>query len=59
MPVSALGHAQSLPRGRDRNVERAEDEEKEQRRLRRNIITATIGVVMLMLLAMVLMKIAG
>ncbi|HVA48917.1 MAG TPA: hypothetical protein VNH11_21300 [Pirellulales bacterium] len=59
MPVSAPGQAQSLPRERDRNIERLTMEEKEQRRLRRNIITATVGVVLLLMLTLILMKIAG
>ncbi|OYV88466.1 MAG: hypothetical protein B7Z73_08485 [Planctomycetia bacterium 21-64-5] len=59
VPVSASGQAQSLPRERDRNYERLAVEEKEQRRLRRNIITATVGVVLLLTMTLVLMKIAG
>ncbi|HQU42871.1 MAG TPA: hypothetical protein PK867_08660 [Pirellulales bacterium] len=48
-----------MPRERDRNYERLAVEEKEQRRLRRNIITATVGVVLLLTMTLVLMKIAG
>lgn len=59
VPVSAPGQTQSLPRGRDRNYERAEAEEKDQRRLRRNIIAATVGIVLLLLMTLLLMKIAG
>lgn len=58
-PLAMPGRAQSLPREIDRAHQRWTAEEKEQRRLRRNIITATAGVILLLLLALVLMKIAG
>lgn len=58
-PVAAPSREQSLPRVADRTHQRWTAEEKEQRRLRRNIITATIGVVLLLLMTLVLMKIAG
>jgi CHASE3 domain sensor protein len=57
--VVAPSQPQSLPREGDRTNRRLAVEEKEQRRLRRNIITATIGVVLLLILMTVLMKIAG
>jgi predicted nucleic acid-binding Zn ribbon protein len=57
--VVAASNAQSLPREGDRTSRRLSAEEKEQRRLRRNIITATVGVVLLLILMTVLMKIAG
>ncbi|HWB08526.1 MAG TPA: hypothetical protein VG826_04855 [Pirellulales bacterium] len=50
---------QSLPREGDRTSRRLAAEVKEHQRLRRNIITATIGVVLLLLLMTILMKIAG
>jgi hypothetical protein len=58
-PIAATGRPQSLPRESDRTLERWNAEEKEHKRLRRNILTATFGVVMLVLLALLLMKIAG
>jgi hypothetical protein len=57
--VVSLSAPQSLPREGDRTTRRLATEDKEQRRLRRNIITATIGVVLLLLLMTILMKIAG
>jgi hypothetical protein len=57
--VVAASQPQSLPRELDRTAQRLNAEEKEHRRLQRNIITATIGIVMLLLLMLILMKIAG
>jgi hypothetical protein len=58
-PIIVPGRAQSLPREADRAQQRWAAEEKEHRRLRRNIITATVGIILLLLLSLILMKIAG